>query len=180
MLTESETARTHGRLRQLTVVAVAEDARVRGLLDFLSPIPFPAWFMRFMGRLNAASLRMVRGHGPFASDTLILTTRGRRSGRERSTVLLCFDIDEKRYVVASFAGLDRQPAWYLNALADEHVTYEVRGVVTRCVARAVPEEEAAGLWPSLDTMYPGFRRYRQRTERVLPVVALEPEPAAAG
>jgi deazaflavin-dependent oxidoreductase (nitroreductase family) len=152
---------------------------MRGLLDFLSPIPFPAWFMRVMGRLNAASLRLVRGRGPLTSNALILTTRGRRSGRERSTVLLYFDIGEKRYVVASFAGMDRQPAWYLNALADAHVTYEVRGELTRCIARAVPQEEAAALWPSLNKMYPGFRRYRNRTTRLLPVVELGPDQAAA-
>ena len=178
MLVQSERPGTHGRLRQPTV-DVTEDARVRGLLDFLSPIPFPAWVMRLSGRLNAAWLRFAKGRGPLSSNVLILTTRGRRSGRERSTVLLYFDRDEKRYVVASFAGMDRQPAWYLNVIADQRVTYEVRGELIRCVARPVPEEEAAELWPFLDKAYPGFRQYRQRTGRQFPIVELEPDPLPA-
>lgn len=97
-----------------------------------------------------------------------------------STVLLYFDRGEKRYVVASFAGTGRQPAWYLNALADQHVTCEVQDQLTHCVARAVAEEEAAELWPFLDKMYPGFRRYRRRTARQLPIVELGPDPVAAG
>lgn len=153
---------------------------MRGLLDFLSPIPFPAWFMRLGGRLNAAWLRFAKGRGPLSSNVLILTTRGRRSGQERSTVLLYFDRGEERYVVASFAGMDRQPAWYLNVLADQHVTCEVRGQRTRCIARALEGEEAAELWPYLDRMYPGFRRYRNRTARQLPIVELKPDQVAAG
>ena len=83
------------------------------LLNLLSPIPFPAAFQRAVGRLNAAWLRASHGRGPLASGALVLTTRGRRSGKERSTVLLHFSVDGGRYVVASFAGTDRPPAWYL-------------------------------------------------------------------
>ena len=73
---------------------------MRNLLDRLSWIPFPAWFMRFGGRLNAAWLRIAGSRGPLTADVLILTTRGRRSGQERSTVILYFDRDGRRYVVA--------------------------------------------------------------------------------
>jgi deazaflavin-dependent oxidoreductase (nitroreductase family) len=131
--------------------------------------------MRFAGRLNAASLRATRGRGPLTSDVLILGTRGRRSGELRSTVVLYFDREGKRYVVASFAGLDRQPAWYLNAVADPHVIGEVQGEVTRCVARPVNADEAAELWPFLDRAYPGFRRSRRRTSRQIPIIEPIPE-----
>lgn len=148
---------------------------MRWLLDRLSPIPFPAWFMQFGGRLNAGWLRFAKGRGPLTSNVLILTTRGRRSGRERSTALLYFDHGTKRYVVASFAGVDQHPAWYLNLVADPHVTAEVRGERTRCVARVLDEDEAAELWPFLDETYRGFRRYRGRTPRQIPIVELTPE-----
>ena len=84
---------------------------MRRLLDLLSPIPFPAWFMCVGGRLNAAWLRGTRGRRPLTSNVLVLTTRGRRTGRERSTILLYFDHDDRRYVVASFAGAHEPPAW---------------------------------------------------------------------
>ena len=82
---------------------------MRWLLNTLSPIPFPPWFMQLGGRL------------------IVLMTRGRRSGRERSTALLYFDHGTKRYVVASFAGVDQHPARYLNLVAEPHVTAEVHG-----------------------------------------------------
>jgi hypothetical protein len=78
---------------------------VRRLLYWLSPIPFPAWFIRLGGRLNAWWLRTARGRGPLTSNVLIPTTRGRRTGEERSTVVLHFDREGRRYVVAC------SPAW---------------------------------------------------------------------
>jgi deazaflavin-dependent oxidoreductase (nitroreductase family) len=152
---------------------------VRRLLDMLSPLPFPALFMRVGGRLNAAWLRIARGHGPLTSNVLILTTRGRQTGRERSTTLLYFDREGRRYIVASFAGADRHPAWYLNLVVDPHVTTEVGAKLTRCVARVLDGAEAAEVWPSLDGAYAGFRRYRKRTSRQIPIVELIPEQAGA-
>lgn len=152
---------------------------MRRLLDRLSPIPFPAWFMRLGGRLNAAWLRIARGRGPLTSNVLILTTRGRRSGHERSTALLYFDRDGHRYVVASFAGVDQHPAWYLNLVADPRVAQEVGGEVTRCIARVLDSDEAADAWLFLDEAYHGFRRYRKRTARQIPIVELVPEQGGA-
>jgi deazaflavin-dependent oxidoreductase (nitroreductase family) len=152
---------------------------VRRLLNALSPIPFPAWFMRLGGRLNVAWLHATRGRGPLSSDVVILTTRGRHSGHPRSTALLYFDRGRKRYVVASFAGLNRHPDWYLNAVADPHVIGEVQGKLTRCRAHVLDEDEAVELWPFLDQAYPGFRRYRKRTSRPIPIVELIPGEAGA-
>ena len=149
---------------------------MRWLLDRLSPIPFPPWFMRLGGRLNAAWLQFARGRGPLNSDVLVLTTRGRRSGRARSTALLYFEDGAKRYVVASFAGVDRHPAWYLNLVAERRVIVEVRGDRTPCLARVLDETGAAELWPLLDASYGGFTRYRARTPRQIPIVELTPDP----
>ncbi len=151
---------------------------MRRLLDLLSPIPFPGWFMRLAGRLNTRWLRLAGGRGPLSSNVLILTTRGRRSGQERSTALLYFERAGRVYVVASFAGEDRHPAWYLNLVADANVTEERHGKVTRCVAHVLDQDEAAALWPFLDDTYHGFGRYRQRTRREIPIVQLIPTPAA--
>ena len=142
------------------------------LLNLLSPIPFPAAFQRAFGRINAAWLRVTHGRGPLTSGALVLTTRGRRSGKERSTVLLHFDLDGGRYVVASFAGVEQPPAWYLNLLADPHVSVEIRGVRRSHLARVLPGDEAAAMWPRLDAAYPGFVHYRARTSRLIPIVEL--------
>ena len=142
------------------------------LLNLLSPIPFPPAFQRVVGRLNAAWLRVTHGRGPLTSGALVLTTRGRRSGKERSTVLLHFGLDGGRYVVASFAGADQPPAWYLNLVAEPHVSVDIRGVRRRHLARVLPGDEAAAMWPRLDAAYPGFVHYRARTSRIIPIVEL--------
>ena len=50
--------------------------------------------------------------------TLLLTTRGRRSGRLRRTPLI-YGRDGDRYVVvASYGGSPQHPDWYFN-LADD-------------------------------------------------------------
>jgi F420H(2)-dependent quinone reductase len=111
---------------------------VRRLLNALSPIPFPAWFMRLGGRLNTAWLRAVKGRGPLSSGVVILTTRGR-----------------------------------------PHVTAETQGALARCRAHVLDDEEAADLWPFLDEAYSGFRRYRTRTSRPIPIVELVPDGVGA-
>jgi deazaflavin-dependent oxidoreductase (nitroreductase family) len=104
-----------------------------------------------------------------------LVTVGRRSGRERSTMLTVPVVDGDRLVlVASYGGDDRHPAWYLNLRA--HPTVRVTGLgATRTMrARVAGEEEHAALWPRIVSSYQGYANYQTRTTRRIPVVVLEP------
>ena len=112
-------------------------------------------------------------------DSLILTTRGRKTGRETSTPLFYAENGGRLYVAASFAGSGAPPNWYLNLVAYPEVAVETRSSRGLYRARTVKAEEAAGLWPKLDAIYPTFARYRRRTNRVIPVVELSPLTAAA-
>src|SRR5262245_53830854 len=77
---------------------------------------------------------------------LILTTSGRRSGEPRSTPLI-FGEDAGRYaIVASFAGLPRHPAWYLNLAANPDVHVQVKGERFAARARTAAGDERARLW----------------------------------
>jgi deazaflavin-dependent oxidoreductase (nitroreductase family) len=71
-------------------------------------------------------------------------------------------------VVASNAGQDHAPDWFRNVLADPDVTVDGRPMT----ATIVPADEAADLWPRLDALFGGYRKYRARTERVIPLVRL--------
>jgi deazaflavin-dependent oxidoreductase (nitroreductase family) len=104
-----------------------------------------------------------------------LITVGRRSGRERSTMLTVPVVDENRLVlVASFGGDDRDPAWFHNLRA--HPTVRVTGLgATRTMqARIAGDEERAALWPRIVASYQGYANYQTRTTRRIPVVVLEP------
>jgi len=109
-------------------------------------------------------------------DSLILTTRGRRTGHETSTPLFYAAEGGRLYVAGSFAGSGQPPNWYRNLLAHPEVGVETRRSRRRHRARIVDEVEAATLWTKLDAIYPTFAKYRKRTSRVIHIVELTPIP----
>ncbi len=114
-----------------------------------------------------------------SQDSLILTTRGRKTGRETSTPLFYAEDGGHLYVAASFAGSGTPPNWYLNLTANPEVTVETRRSCARYRARTLDAEETARRWPQLDAIYPTFARYRKRAARTIPLVELSPLSAAA-
>jgi deazaflavin-dependent oxidoreductase (nitroreductase family) len=105
-----------------------------------------------------------------------LVTIGRRSGKERSTMLSVPIVDGDRLVlVASFGGDDRHPAWYLNLQANPEVRATIAGSTRTMISRSATEEERAELWPQITSACEGYARYQERTERQIPVVILEPK-----
>jgi deazaflavin-dependent oxidoreductase (nitroreductase family) len=105
--------------------------------------------------------------------TLLLTTRGRRSGQRRRTALI-YGRDGDRYVVvASVGGSPRHPAWYLNLT--EHPAVEVQVGPDRFPARArtASPEEKPRLWSLMTSIWPAYEGYQRKTRREIPVVVLE-------
>ncbi|MFC7548100.1 nitroreductase family deazaflavin-dependent oxidoreductase [Plantactinospora sp. GCM10030261] len=106
--------------------------------------------------------------------TLLLTTRGRRSGQLRRTALI-YGRDGDRYlVVASHGGDPRHPTWYLNLLADPLVRVQVGADVFAARARAAKPDEKPELWRTMVAIWPDYDAYQARTDRDIPVVILEP------
>ncbi|MCZ7420666.1 MULTISPECIES: nitroreductase family deazaflavin-dependent oxidoreductase [unclassified Micromonospora] len=105
--------------------------------------------------------------------TLLLTTRGRRSGALRRTALIYGRSGDAYAVVASQGGAPQHPAWYLNLLAEPRV--EVQVGADRFTARARPAtpEEKARLWPVMTAVWPAYDDYQAKTDRDIPVVLLE-------
>jgi deazaflavin-dependent oxidoreductase (nitroreductase family) len=111
----------------------------------------------------------------FGMPFLELATIGRRSGKERSTMLSVPIVDGDRLVlVASFGGDDRHPAWYLNLRANPEVHVTMAGSTRSMVARTATEEERVELWPQITSTFAGYARYQERIDRKIPVIILEP------
>jgi proline iminopeptidase len=104
---------------------------------------------------------------------LLLTTEGRKTGRERTTPLLYLEDAGSPVVVATNDGAARHPSWYLNIAAQPDVKVQVRGESFVALARTATDAERAALWPRLVAIYPNYERDQTRTERRLPVVILE-------
>jgi len=130
--------------------------------------------IRALGAFHAWLYRAMGGGGPFNKNTLVLTTRGRKTGREVSTPLLYVSDRDRLYVVASFGGSDVPPTWYQNLTANPAVTVEVGSSRRRYRARTLTTEEAAPIWPRLLEIWPAYATYQTRTTRVIPVVELSP------
>ena len=133
-----------------------------------------AWFFvpihKLLFRLSKGRLLgRLEGHG-----VLILVTRGRRSGRPRSSPLLYFRFEEAGdlIVVASNYGQDHHPAWYLNIAAEQNVSVETDGERFVAEARIIRGEERAALFDKVVAANPRFAGYRAATDRQIPVVTL--------
>lgn len=133
-----------------------------------------------MSDFNARIIREFRENGgkvgpPFEGAPMILLhTTGARSGAERVQPLVYFDIDGRRYVVASKAGADTHPAWFHNLVANPEVTAEVGTDRYAASARVLEPEERGPVWEEVKRRNPGFADYERKTDRVIPVVELVP------
>jgi deazaflavin-dependent oxidoreductase (nitroreductase family) len=112
--------------------------------------------------------------------TLFLTSTGRKSGQVRRNALFYLDDGPNLVVVASNAGADVDPSWWLNLQARPEAEVEI-GVDRRPVrARAATADEHDRLWPRVVAASPGYDEYRRATSRPIPVVILEPRTALPG
>jgi deazaflavin-dependent oxidoreductase (nitroreductase family) len=105
--------------------------------------------------------------------TLILTTKGRRSGQPRPTPLIYGTHDGDYLVVASKGGSAEPPAWYRNLSEDPEVEVQVEGDRFRARARTAGAEEKPALWRRMAEIWPAYDEYQTKTDREIPVVVLE-------
>ncbi len=105
---------------------------------------------------------------------LILFTKGRRSGAQRSHALIYRPHGDDYLVVASKGGSDDPPAWFVNLQADPEVEVQVRGDRFQAHARVATAEEKPEMWASMVDAWPDYDAYQRKTSREIPVVVLSP------
>jgi deazaflavin-dependent oxidoreductase (nitroreductase family) len=107
-------------------------------------------------------------------EVLLLTTRGRRSGRARTIPLMYVD-DGGYVVVGSNGGAPRHPGWVLNLAAQPEATIELRGGRVAVRAEEITDEaEHARLWKRITAAVPRYGVYADRTARRIPLLRLVP------
>jgi deazaflavin-dependent oxidoreductase (nitroreductase family) len=108
------------------------------------------------------------------TQTLLLTTTGRRSGEKRTTPLIFAPSGEGAYtIVASKGGSPEPPAWYLNLSEDPEVEVQIKGDRFKAHARTAGAEEKPEMWTTMVSEWPAYDEYQEKTEREIPVVVLE-------
>jgi deazaflavin-dependent oxidoreductase (nitroreductase family) len=113
------------------------------------------------------------GHDWQNTQTLILTTKGRKSGEERKTPLIYQEHDGDYLVVASKGGAPAPPAWYLNLSENPEVKVQVKGDRFTARARDASPDEKPDMWRKMTETWPAYDEYQEKTDREIPVVVLE-------
>jgi deazaflavin-dependent oxidoreductase (nitroreductase family) len=109
-----------------------------------------------------------------AAQRVTLTTTGRTTGRQIDVRLYAAADGDRLVVVASNGGKATDPAWVANLRANAGVSVRLGRRVLAMRAREVEGAERDRLWALAAAAFPLYEAYARRTERRIPVFALEP------
>jgi proline iminopeptidase len=109
------------------------------------------------------------------STILLLTTKGRKTGLDR-TVPLIYDLDgDAPVIVASKGGASDHPGWFKNLVQTPEAEIQILDRHVPVRAREAEGEERARLWAQMNRMWPHYDEYQAKTDRRIPVVVLDRE-----
>ncbi len=138
------------------------------------------WLDRHLTPLGVMLYRLTKGGitRPWKVDALLLTTHGRRSGKERTVVLQFFRDGDAMLLAAANDGGSTHPGWYHNLVACPSARVEVMGRAFAVRAEELTPDEATEAWTRILRRAPSYEKYLRATTRVMPVIRLAPiEPA---
>ena len=115
------------------------------------------------------------GHIWRGVPTLLLTTKGRKSGIARRTALIYGRDGDAFIIVASKGGHPSNPLWYENLVNDPEVEIQVGAEVISARASTITDQLSYERnWKMMLGIWPGFDEYKAKTSRVIPLVAIRP------
>jgi deazaflavin-dependent oxidoreductase (nitroreductase family) len=144
------------------------------------PPPAGSRLWRLLNLLSEANIVLYRRSGGRIggrmgkAPVMLLHHVGRKSGKERVAPVLFLADGPRLVIVASKGGAAKHPAWFGNLIANPVTTVEIGSRRHRVRAREAGAEERAAYWPRLVEIYPSYAIYQDRTDRLLPVIVLEP------
>jgi deazaflavin-dependent oxidoreductase (nitroreductase family) len=106
--------------------------------------------------------------------TVILTSRGARSGKLRKTPLMRVEHDGRYAAVASLGGAPTNPSWYHNLTSNPLVELQDGPERRDMRARQLRGEEREIWWERAVSAFPEYAVYQTKTTRLIPVFLLEP------
>ncbi len=131
--------------------------------------------VRLFTQLHVLLYRLTNGKAQIKKyPTLLLTVRGRKTGKSR-TIPLIYIPDGKRFIIAAaYSGSDQNPTWWLNLQHSGEALVQVMRSQVKVRAVVATPHERETFWSRLVAMYPYFTEYQERTKRQIPVIILEP------
>jgi deazaflavin-dependent oxidoreductase (nitroreductase family) len=130
---------------------------------------------RLFGRLHARLYKSLGGRlvgsVGLGREVLLLTTTGRKTGKQRTTPLVYMPHGNDVIIYPSNGGKESPPAWWLNLQTNPGATIQIGNTRRRIQARSVTREEHAQIWPKAEAYNPHWRNYAKTISR--PLVILE-------
>jgi deazaflavin-dependent oxidoreductase (nitroreductase family) len=150
------------------------------MTDIKLPDYLPSWMSDHIntyledgeaGHLWDASL----GGGEGMITTLLLTTKGRKSGNTLILPLIYRPTDDGGFcVIASKGGAPAHPAWFLNLQANQDIQLKVANDEFKAVAKVAEGDEREKLWSLMEAYFAPYASYKAATDREIPVVVFYP------
>ena len=129
--------------------------------------------LKHLSSLNALVYRLSGGKlwnkwlGKY--PIMILSVKGRKTGKTRNIPLIKVMKDEQPILVASMGGMPMNPTWYYNVASDNKVTIQIGKEKKYYLAKQVDEIVKNELWPIICSFYPDYKIYQDKTARNIPV-----------
>jgi len=114
------------------------------------------------------------GMEPRTVPSLLLVTKGRKTGAKHLFPLFYGNAGNGWFIVASKGGAPDHPGWYKNLLANPEVELQIGTKTVKAKARTVSGAERQKLWDDAVKWWPSYTDYQKKTPREIPVVMLDP------
>ena len=108
-------------------------------------------------------------------DVALVETIGRKTGKKRTIPIACYPYKDSVAVSASNSGSDKNPAWYLNMVANAAVSVRLGQETFNARAEVVPDDEREALWQQIVANNKHQGEYLEKTTRKIPLVWLRRE-----
>ena len=128
---------------------------------------------KYFGRVHKLLYRLSGGrYGARMGwiDVALVTTLGRKSGKQRTVPIACYPCRDSVAVSASNSGLESHPAWYLNMQSNPRVTVQLGQETFEALAEEVPIAEREALWASVVKINKHQGEYLDKVQREIPLV----------
>lgn len=136
-------------------------------------IPSPTgWVRKQVEKIEATG--DTRSVSVMNRPVVMLTMRGRKTGAIRKVPLMRVEHDGAYAAVASQGGAPDHPQWFANLQADPRLTLQDGTRSWPAVARELTGAEREVWWERCVAAYPPYADYQKKTERLIPVLVLEP------
>ncbi len=102
---------------------------------------------------------------------ILITARGRRSGKLRTFALMRVEHEGEYALIASKGGAAEHPVWYHNLVAaPDQVMIQDGPEPFDVEVREVDGAEREAWWERSVAVYPPYAEYQERTDRLIPVL----------